>query len=73
MAPAKWHELKKGDRVKMLQGMWIGATGTVVASGMMAMKTKHVPNPRAEQVWVQFDDYKIGMYQDIYDYQLEKI
>jgi len=45
----------------------------VIASGMMAVKTKLVPKPRAEQVWVQFDSPSIGMFQDIYDYQLEKI
>jgi hypothetical protein len=73
MAPAKWRELKKGDRMKMLKGRWIGAIGTVTDSGMMAMKSKHKPKPRAEQVWVLFDDPKIGFYQDIYDYQLEKI
>jgi hypothetical protein len=65
--------LKKGDRVKMLQGQWIGATGTVTNTGMMAMKTKHNPKPRAEQVWVQFDNPSIGFYQDIYDYQLEEL
>ena len=69
----KWTELKPGDRVRLVQGAWIGAEGQVLASGMMAMKSKYVPNPRAEQVWVRFDDSRIGTQRDIYDYQLEKV
>jgi hypothetical protein len=71
--PAKCKELKVGDRVRMIQGVWVGAEGEVLASCMMAAKTKYNPNPRAEQVWVRFDDHRIGMQHDIYDYQLEKI
>ena len=71
--PAKCHELKVGDRVKMIQGVWIDAEGTVEATCMMAHKSKWNPNPRAEQVWVRFDDHRIGYQTDIYDYQLEKI
>jgi len=68
----KCKDLKKGDRVRLVQGAWIGAEGTVEASCMMAVKTKYVPNPRAEQVRVKFDDPNIGVQHDIYDYQLEK-
>jgi hypothetical protein len=70
---AKCKELKKGDRVRLVQGAWIGAEGEVLASCMMAVKTKYVPNPRATQVWVRFDDPHIGIQHDIYDYQLDKI
>jgi hypothetical protein len=70
---AKWTELKAGDRVRLVQGAWIGEQGEVLASGMMAAKSKHVPNPRAEQVWLRFDDLRIGTQYDIYDYQLEKV
>ena len=69
----KCHELKKGDRVRLIQGAWIGAEGTVEATCMMAAKSKYNPNPRAEQVWVRFDGPSIGFQTDIYDYQLEKI
>jgi hypothetical protein len=57
----------------MVQGPWEGAEGEVTASCMMAAKSKYNPNPRAEQVWVQFDNPRIGTQHDIYDYQLEKI
>jgi hypothetical protein len=67
---AKCKELKPGDRVRLVQGAWIGAEGVVLATCMMAAKTKYVPNPRATQVWVRFDDY--GEQHDIYDYQLDK-
>ncbi len=70
---AKWSELHPGDRVRMIQGAWIGAEGEVLASGMMAAKSKYNPNPRAEQVWVRFDSPGIGTQHDIYDYQLEKV
>jgi hypothetical protein len=70
---AKCKELKPGDRVRLVQGAWIGAEGVVLASCMMAAKTKYVPNPRAEQVWVRFDSFTIGEQHDIYDYQLEKV
>lgn len=73
MAQTKCHELKKGDRVRLVQGAWIGAEGTVEATCVMAVKTKLVPNPRAEQVWVRFDSPSIGYLTDIYDYQLVKI
>jgi len=72
--PARCKELQPGDRVRMIQGMWEGAEGEVTASCMMATyHKKYNPNPRAEQVWVRFDDFRIGMQHDIYDYQLEKI
>jgi hypothetical protein len=73
MAQTKCHELKSGDRVKLVQGAWIGAEGTVEATCMMATKTKYNPHPRAEQDWVRFDNPTIGAQRDIYDYQLEKI
>jgi hypothetical protein len=73
MAQTKCHELKKGDRVRLVQGAWIGAEGTVDETCMMAHKSKYNPNPRAEQVWVRFDDPHIGYQRDIYDYQLVKI
>ena len=73
MVQTKCHELKPGDRVKLVQGAWIGAEGTVEATCMMAAKSKYNPNPRAEQVWVRFDSSSIGFQTDIYDYQLEKI
>jgi hypothetical protein len=71
--PAKCKELQPGDRVRMIQGKWEGAEGEVLASCMMAEKSKHSPNPRSEQVWVRFDSFRIGEQRDIYDYQLEKI
>jgi hypothetical protein len=70
---AKCKDLQPGDRVVMVQGPWEGAEGEVIASCMMAAKSKYNPNPRAEQVWVRFDSSGIGMQRDIYDYQLEKV
>jgi hypothetical protein len=70
--PAKCKELQPGDRVRMIQGAWIGAEGEVLASGMMAAKSKYNPNPRAEQVWVRFDSLSIGTQHDIYDFQLDE-
>lgn len=70
---AKCKDLQPGDRVRMIQGPWEGAEGEVLASCMMAAKSKHNPNPRAEQVWVRFDSFRIGTQHDIYDYQLEKV
>ena len=73
MTQTKCHDLKKGDRVRLVQGAWINAEGTVEATCMMAAKTKYNPHPRAEQVWVRFDSPSIGFQTDIYDYQLVKI
>jgi hypothetical protein len=73
MAQTKCHELKKGDRMRLVKGAWIGAEGTVEATCMMAAKSKYNPNPRAKQVSVRFDNPRIGSKTDIYDYQLEKI
>jgi hypothetical protein len=67
----KCSDLKAGDRVRLLQGRWIGAEGTVLATCQWATKSKYNPNPRQTQVWVRFDHY--GEEHDIYDYQLEKI
>jgi hypothetical protein len=70
---AKCKDLQPGDRVRMVQGPWVGADGQVLASCVMAARSKYNPNPRAEQVWVRFDHRSIGEQRDIYDYQLEKI
>ena len=70
---AKCEELQKGDRVRMIQGKWKGAEGEVLASCKMEAKNKYNPNPRAELVWVRFDNIRIGQQYDIYDYELEKI
>jgi hypothetical protein len=69
--PTKCSDLKVGDRVRLLQGAWIGAEGTVIATCQWAVKTKYVPHPTQTQVWVRFDHH--GEEHDIYDYQLEKI
>ena len=69
--PTKCTDLKIGDRVRLLQGAWIGAEGTVIATCQWAIKTRFVPNPKQTQVWVRFDHH--GEQHDIYDYQLEKI
>jgi hypothetical protein len=70
---AKCKDLQPGDRVQMIQGSWKGAEGEVTASCVMAAKSKYNPCPRAELVWVRFDNPRIGMQYDIYDYQLEKV
>jgi hypothetical protein len=54
---AKRKELQPGDRVRMIQGPWEGAEGEVLASCMMAAKSKYNRNPRAEQLWLRCDNF----------------
>ncbi len=70
---AKCEELQRGDRVRMTQGKWKGEEGEVLASCKMAAKSKFNPNPRANLVWVRFDNPRIREQYDIYDYELEKV
>jgi hypothetical protein len=67
-------ELKPGYRVRVLQGgMLKGLEGIVVSTCMSATTTKLNPEPKSTQVWVRFDDPKVGEQHDIYDYQLERL